>query len=139
MNSSQGALSDLTVLDLCDEKGQYMGKLMGEMGARVVKIEPPEGDDARSIRPFRNDVPDQNQSLHFWAFNTAKEGVTLDIEQPEGREILKKLVAKADVLLESFDPGYMDSLGLGYPDLSAINPESDNDLTHRLRPGWPVP
>ena len=123
MNSSQGALSDLTVLDLCDEKGQYMGKLMGDMGARVIKIEPPGGDPARSIRPFRNDVPDPNQSLHFWAFNTAKEGVTLDIEQPEGREVLKKLVARADVLLESFDPGYMDSLGLGYSDLSAVNPE----------------
>ena len=120
--STNAALSDITILDLCDEKGQLIGKLLGEMGARVIKIEPPGGDDARNVGPFRNDVPDRNGSLHFWAFNTAKEGVTLDIASAEGAELLRKLVENADVLLESYNPGYLDSLGLGYSDLSAINP-----------------
>ena len=115
MSNSQGALTDLTVLDLCDEKGQYMGKLLGEMGARVVKIEPPGGDAARNTLPFRNDEPDPNQSLHFWAFNIRQGGCDpRPTAALKGQAILKKLVEKADVLLESFDPGYMDSLGLGY-------------------------
>ena len=107
------ALSDIIILDLCDEKGQLIGKLLGEMGARVIKIEPPEGDGARTVGPFRGDAPDKNGSLHFWAFNTAKEGITLDIASARGGDLIRKLVEKADVLLESYDPGYMDSLGLG--------------------------
>ncbi|HAL49046.1 MAG TPA: carnitine dehydratase [Dehalococcoidia bacterium] len=122
MTENQGALSGVTVLDLCDEKGQLMGKLLGEMGARVIKIEPPDGDGARTVGPFRDDNPDSEQSLYFWAYNTAKEGITLDIETESGQRILKQLAAKADVLMESFDAGYMDSLGLGYGDLSAFNP-----------------
>ena len=116
------ALSDITILDLCDEKGQLIGKLLGEMGARVIKIESPGGGGARTVGPFRNDVHDKNGSLHFWAFNTAKEGITLDIETPNGSDLLKRFVEKADVLLESYDPGYLDSLGLGYSELRAINP-----------------
>ena len=122
MSSEKGALSDLTILDLCDEKGQLVGKLLGESGARVIKIEPPAGDSARRVGPFRNDAPDQNQSLYFWSLNTAKEGITLDLDTPRGQELLRRLVRKADVVLESFDPGYLDSMALGYSDLSAINP-----------------
>ena len=122
MTNGQGALSDLTVLDLCDEKGQLIGKLLGEMGARVVKIEPPDGDPARTVLPFRDDVPDENQSLYFWSFNTAKEGITLDLNKTAGQDVLRRLVSKADLLLESFAPGYMESLGLGYDELSTINP-----------------
>ena len=121
MNTEQGALSDLTILDLCDEKGQLVGKLLGEMGARVIKIEPPSGDAARNVGPFRNDIPDPNQSLNFWAFNTAKESITLDLDTTAGQGLLRKLVMKADVVLESFDPGYLDSLGLGYEGLSGLN------------------
>ena len=122
MNTNQTALSDITILDLCDEKGQLIGKLLGEMGARVIKIEPPQGDSARTVGPFRHDVPDKNSSLHFWVFNAAKEGITLDLTTAKGAELFRKLVEKADVALESYDPGYLDSLGLGYSDLSAINP-----------------
>ncbi len=122
MPKEESALGDLTVLDLCDEKGHLVGKLLGEMGARVIKIEPPEGDSARDVAPFRADVRDRSQSLYFWAFNTAKEGITLNLEDPRGRDLLRKLAAGADVLLESFDPGRLDSLALGYADLSAVNP-----------------
>ena len=139
MNTDQGALSDLTILDLCDEKGQLVGKLLGEMGARVIKIEPPCGDAARSVGPFRNDTPDPNQSLHFWAFNAAKESITLDIGTPDGQSLLRRLVLKADVVLESFDPGYLDSLGLGYDDLSELNARARNDFDYRVRPGRAVP
>ena len=122
MTKPQAALEDLTILDLCDEKGHLVGKLLGEMGARVIKIEPPGGDSARNVAPFRGDVPDRDGSLYFWAFNTAKEGVTLNLETPRGREMLKALAAKADILLETFPPGHLDARGLGYSDLSAINP-----------------
>ncbi len=122
MSDGRGALSDLTVLDLCDERGHFVGKILGGMGARVIKIEPPRGDAARSVGPFRNDVRDPNQSLYFWAFNTSKEGITLNLEVPEGRELFGTLVAKADMVLESFDPGYLDSLGIGYSALSEQHP-----------------
>ena len=122
MTTNGAPLADLTILDLCDEKGQFIGKLLGDMGARVIKIEPPEGDQARTVGPFRNDSRDPNESLHFWAFNTAKEGITLELESADGPKLLRELVKMADVLLESFDPGYLDSLGLGYADLSELNP-----------------
>ena len=115
-------LSDISILDLCDEKGHLVGKLLGDMGASVIKIEPPAGDSARNVGPFRDDVPDPDSSLYFWAFNTSKRGVTLDISKPEGADLLRRLARDADIILESFDPGYLDSLGLGYSDLSAANP-----------------
>ncbi len=116
-----GALSDLTVLDLCDEKGQLVGKLLGEMGARVIKIEPPGGDFARTVAPFVNDVPHPDRSLYFWAFNTGKEGITLDLNQSDGRALFQRMAKDADIILESFDPGYMDSIGLGYDTLNEDN------------------
>ena len=115
-------LADLTVLDLCDVKGQLMGKLLAEMGARVIKVEPPGDDAARQVGPFRDDAPDKNQSLYFWIYNAAKESITLDLREEAGQRIIKRLVEKADVVLESSDPGYLESLGLGYPQLNAINP-----------------
>jgi len=123
MNDGQGALSDITVLDMCDEKGQLMGKLLGDMGARIIKIEPPAGARARSVGPFLNDEDDPEYSLYFWANNTSKEGITLNLESDEGQRIFKQLAEKADLVLESFDPGYLDSLGLDYSSLSADHPE----------------
>ena len=122
MNDDQHALSDITVLDLCDEKGQLMGKLMGDMGARVIKIEPPSGARARSIGPFFNDEDDPEYSLYFWANNTSKESITLNLESEGGQSIFKRLASKANVVLESFDPGYLSSLRLDYASLSADNP-----------------
>ncbi|MCH7801505.1 MAG: CoA transferase, partial [Chloroflexi bacterium] len=123
MNHGQGALSDITILDLCDEKGQLMGKLLGEMGARVIKIEPPSGARARSIGPFLNDEADPEYSLYFWVNNASKEGITLNLESEEGQRIFKQLAKKTDLVLESFDPGYLASLGLDYSSLSSDNPE----------------
>lgn len=116
-----GMLSHYRVLDLTDEKGLFCGKMLGDLGADVIKIEKPGGDPARGIGPFYHDKPDPERSLFWWAFNTSKRGITLDIEAPAGREIFKDLVKSADFVIESFAPGYLDKLGLGYEDLEKIN------------------
>lgn len=118
----ESSLGIYRVLDLTDEKGMICGKILGDLGADVIKIERPGGDPARNKGPFYHDVPDMEKSLSWFAFNTSKRGVTLDIESVDGKEIFKKLVKTADFVVESFAPGYMDGLGLGYQDLSEINP-----------------
>ena len=121
-NRAEGMLGVYRVLDLTNEHGYLCGKILGDLGADVIKIEKPGGDPGRSIGPFYHDIPDPEKSLYWFAFNTSKRGITLDIETVDGREIFKRLVKKADVVLESFQPGYMDQLGLGYSTLSQINP-----------------
>jgi benzylsuccinate CoA-transferase BbsE subunit len=115
-------LSCYKVLDLSDEKGFFCGRLLGDLGADVIKIEKPGGDRARSMGPFYHDDVDPEKSLYWLAFNANKKGITLDIETADGREIFKRLVGKADVVIESFQPGYMEKIGLGYEVLSQINP-----------------
>ena len=115
-------LSCYKVLDLTDEKGFICGKVLADLGADVIKIERPGGDMARSTGPFYHDIADPEKSLYWLAFNAGKRSITLDIKTADGREILKKLVRTADVVVESFPPGHMDSLGLGYPILNEINP-----------------
>jgi len=115
-------LGGYRVLDLADEKGLLCGKFLGDLGADVIKIEPPGGDLARNIGPFYKDIPDREKSLYWWAYNTSKRGITLNIETADGQEIFKRLVKTADVVIESFLPGYMDSLVLGYTALSEMNP-----------------
>jgi benzylsuccinate CoA-transferase BbsE subunit len=116
-------LSGLRALDLTDVSGFFCGKVLAQFGVEVIKIERPGGDPARNIGPFYHDIPGPEKSLYWFAFNDSKKGITLNIETPEGQDILKKLVAKADFLLESFPVGYLDKLGLGYQALSAINPK----------------
>jgi crotonobetainyl-CoA:carnitine CoA-transferase CaiB-like acyl-CoA transferase len=115
-------LSCYRVLDLTDEKGFFCGRLLGDLGADVIKIEKPGGDESRRIGPFYKDIPDPQKSLYWYAFNANKRGITLDIETADGKAIFKQLVKKTDVVIESFKPGYMKEIGLGYETLSAINP-----------------
>jgi len=115
-------LSCYRVLDLTNEKGFICGRVLSDLGADVIKIEQPGGDPARSIGPFYRDTPHPEKSLYWFAFNGNKRSITLDIERADGQKILKKLVKTADVLIESFEPGYMDRQGLGYSVLSQINP-----------------
>ncbi len=98
------------VLDLCDEKGIFCGRILADLGADVIKVEKPGND------------PSREKNLFGLAYNSNKRSITLDIERTEGKEIFKKLVKKADVVLESFPPGYMKGLGLSYEDLSEVNP-----------------
>jgi len=86
------------------------------------EVEKPGGDTGRNIGPFYKDIPHPEKSLFWFYTNLNKRGITLNLETKEGREILKKLLTKADIVIESFEPGYMDSLGLGYSELERINP-----------------
>jgi crotonobetainyl-CoA:carnitine CoA-transferase CaiB-like acyl-CoA transferase len=118
---SKALLSPYRVLDLTDEKGLLCGKILADLGANVIKVEKPGGDPARSIGPYYHDIPDPEKSLFWFAFNTNKKSITLNIETVEGRAIFKKLIAKMDIIIESFEPNYLDKLGLSYVDLSKIN------------------
>lgn len=115
-------LSGYRVLDLTNEKGFLCGKALGDFGADVIKIEKPGGEPDRNKAPFYHDIPDAEKSLYWFAFNANKRSITLDIETADGREIFKKLVKTADVVIESFAPGYLEKIGLGYAVLSGVNP-----------------
>jgi benzylsuccinate CoA-transferase BbsE subunit len=117
-----GALNGLRVLDLTNERGVYCTKLMADLGADVIRVEDPKGRGIRDFAPFYHGQRDPNKSLYFWHYNTSKRSVTLDVSAPRGREAFLRLVDTADVLVESFDPGYMASLGLGYEDLARRRP-----------------
>jgi len=119
---SQLPLEGHHVLDLTDDKGFLCGRILGDLGCDVIKIEKPGGDPSRRIGPFYKDIPDPKKSLYWFAYNANKRGITLNIESEDGKEIFKKLVKKANFVIESFPPGYMDNLGLGYSSLSQINP-----------------
>ena len=96
---------------------------MADQGANTVKVEPPGwGDPARHEPPFINGVPDPDGSTIFLAFNTNKKGITLDLKKTQGRELLLRLVADSDVLIESYPPGHLESLDLGYQVLKQTNP-----------------
>lgn len=119
--TAAGPLAGLRVLELADEKGQFCGKLLGDLGADVVKIEPPGGAATRHIGPFLHDLPHPERSLSFWYYNTSKRGITLNLETGDGRRLFRRLAATADVILETLPAGYLPSLGLGYDDLKADN------------------
>ncbi len=123
MKNRAGLLGNLRVLDMTDEKGDLCGKILGDFGAEVIKIEPPGGSTARSIGPFYKNDPDPQKSLSWFAFNTSKRGITLNLETSDGREIFRRLVKTADFVLESYDPGYLESLELGYSELEKIKPD----------------
>jgi crotonobetainyl-CoA:carnitine CoA-transferase CaiB-like acyl-CoA transferase len=120
-----GALSDLRVLDLSGPIGVYCGKLLADLGADVVKVEPPGGDRMRSLGPFFPEVDgvsDGERSLYWWHYNTSKRGITLDLDRAEGRDLFRSLAGEADIVLESFTPGYLDERGCGWQALHAHNP-----------------
>lgn len=110
------------VLDLTNHRGQLCGKILADLGADVVKIEPPHGDPSRKIGPFLDDEEHIEKSLHWFAYNTSKRSVTLDIESPDGRTALLKLAKDARFIIESFDPGYLEALGLSFESFRKINP-----------------
>lgn len=119
----KGLLSAYTVLDLTDVKGQLCGKILADLGAMVIKLEPPAGDPARDIGPFVDDRPGPDRGLLWLALNTGKKSVTIDLETTNGQMLFRRLAKDADILLESFAPGYLDRLGMGYKSLSRQNPK----------------
>ncbi|MGA2757469.1 MAG: CoA transferase [Solirubrobacteraceae bacterium] len=115
-------LNGLVALDLAGLPGQFTGRILADLGMRVIKVEPPGGDGARAVGPFKDDVADRDASLRFAFLNAGKESVTLDIESADGRDILLALAARVDVVIESYAPGYLAGLGLGHETLKLRNP-----------------
>lgn len=115
-------LTGIRVLDLSGDLGVYCGKLMADVGADVVKVEPPGGDPMRRTGPFVDGGESPDESLHWLHYNTNKRSITLDISTDAGGALLRRLADNADVLIESFQPGYLDSTGLGYGHLGESNP-----------------
>jgi len=116
--SSDGALAGRRVLEIADERGDYCGKLLADLGADVVKVEPPGGGPSRR-RPPRADAGD---SLAFLYMNTSKRGVTLDLRTPEGRALFARLAGGADLVVETLAPGTLERLELGYETLRRTSP-----------------
>src|SRR5436189_5833869 len=91
----------LRVVEVADEQAEYCGQVLAGLGADVIKVEPPGGSPTRRIGPFYEDVEDPERSLFFWQYNRGKRSIVADLNQPDGRDELLRLVATADVLLES--------------------------------------
>lgn len=115
-------LSSYRILDLTTERGLLCGQILGDLGADVIKVEPPGGSPARRLGPFYHDQPHPDRSLLWWAYNRNKRSITLDITTSEGKDLLRRLATNAHFLIESDNPGAMTQLGLGYNDLAALNP-----------------
>jgi benzylsuccinate CoA-transferase BbsE subunit len=115
-------LGPYRVLDLTDEKGLICGKTLADLGADVIKMEPPGGDGCRDLGPFYRDMPSGEESIYWFAYNANKRSITLNLEETDGQDLFRKLVEKADFVIESLPPGHLDRLGIGYSALSQINP-----------------
>ncbi len=115
-------LAGIRVLDLSGLAGQYAGRLLADLGAEVIKIEPPGGDPVRFLPPFAGDRPGPDRGLRWLAYNSNKSSVVIDIETDTGRQQLLDMAQSGDVLLDSFDPGYLHGLGLSDDVLRAENP-----------------
>ena len=122
MSEPAGALAGLRVLDLTGHRAQLCARLLADMGADVIKIEPPAGDDARRIGPFLDDLPHHDRSLFFWFYNLNKRSLTLDLNNSRGAAIALELARSADVVIESYPPGALDKMGLGWETLHRENP-----------------
>jgi crotonobetainyl-CoA:carnitine CoA-transferase CaiB-like acyl-CoA transferase len=120
---ADGPLSDLLVLDLTRAlAGPHAGMMLGDMGARVIKIEPPTGDDTRSWGPPFVGPDDDRQSTYFLSANRNKESLVLDLKSPDDCDVLARLVARADVLMENYRVGVLDRLGFPVSRLHELNP-----------------
>ena len=123
MTTIPSALDDIRVLDVSQGiAGPLCAKLLGDFGADVIKVEPAGGECGRRMPPFFQDDPDPEKSLFFLLVNLNKRGITLNLEKPQGADIFKKLARLADVVVETFPPGYLESLGLDHASLERENP-----------------
>ena len=117
-----GFLAPYRVLDLTDQRGLLAGRILGQLGADVIQVEPPGGSPARRVGPFTSDAADGSSSLYWSAYASCKRGICCDVDRPEGRGLFLRLVRSADFVFESSGPGVMAGKGLGFPELSAVNP-----------------
>ena len=141
--AKSAALLDIRVLDLSRVlAGPFCSMLLADMGADIIKLEiPGRGDDSREFPPFKG-----AESMYYVNLNRGKRSITLNLKDPKGLEVFKKLVKHCDVLLENFRPGTMERLGIGYEDLRKVNPHlvyasiSGFGQTgpYRSRPGYDI-
>ena len=121
-----GALDGVVVIDLTQMlSGPFAAMLLADQGARVIKIEPPGGDQTRKFGPFRAGqlmMADGGYGGYFASTNRNKESLVVDLKSPDGRAVIERLAAQADILIENFRSGVMERLGLGYESLAKINP-----------------
>src|SRR5258705_10427484 len=96
-------LTPYRVLDLTTERGLLCGQMLADMGADVIKVEPVGGCSTRNIGPFYKDAPHPNRSLYWWAYNRNKRAITLDLERDAGPDLLRRMVDRADFLIESYN------------------------------------
>jgi crotonobetainyl-CoA:carnitine CoA-transferase CaiB-like acyl-CoA transferase len=115
-------LGSLRVLDLTDQTGSLCSKILADLGADVIKVEKPGGNQSRNLGPFYQNQVGTNTSLHWFVFELNKRGITLDIEKKDGQQLFFQMISRADFVIESFPVGYLEKLGLGYAALSKINP-----------------
>jgi crotonobetainyl-CoA:carnitine CoA-transferase CaiB-like acyl-CoA transferase len=120
---TERALEGLRIVEFCDELGSYCGRLLADLGAEVIKVEPPGGGRERQTPPYyRSAEPGPDTALGFWVHNTSKKSVVLDLDSAEGRTTARKLALTADVVIEDNPPGWMAARGLGYEQLRAEKP-----------------
>jgi len=117
-----GALAGLRILELSSERCAWAGKLLADMGADLILIEPPGGDPMRRHPPFVDDLPGPERSLGWWHHHTSKRGIRLDLGRPAGAELFRRLVAGADLVLEAEPPRRLPELGLSPEALCAEHP-----------------
>jgi formyl-CoA transferase len=129
MNGSRdptGALDGVLVIDFTQMlSGPFAAMMLADQGARVIKVEPPGGDRTRKFGPFRDGqltMSEGGYGGYFASTNRNKEGLCVDLKAPEGREVILRLVEKADIVIENFRAGVMERLGLGYETLAKRNP-----------------
>jgi crotonobetainyl-CoA:carnitine CoA-transferase CaiB-like acyl-CoA transferase len=115
-------LAGIRVLDLADERAELAGRLLADLGAEVLKVEPPEGVSSRRLPPFDEHVGHKRASLYWASVGVGKLSTVLDLTREPDRDRLRELARIADILIESSDPGALDAIGLGYDELSRWNP-----------------
>jgi crotonobetainyl-CoA:carnitine CoA-transferase CaiB-like acyl-CoA transferase len=117
-----GPLSGIKVVELASETAAQAGKLLADLGAEVVVVEPPGGHATRAIGPFRDDRPQPDQSLWWWSYNTSKKGVALDLESQDDRSIFLGLIERADLVLEAETPGSLQGRGIDRSQIMEVDP-----------------
>ncbi len=116
-------LAGLTVVELAEDPGgEYAGQLLAEMGARVIKVEPPRGSPSRAVGPYAKGQAGPNTSLNFWYYNSGKQAVILDLEAPDGLTPLMALLGRADIFLCTLQPAALKAIGLDLEGLTQAFP-----------------
>ncbi|MDA1074982.1 MAG: CoA transferase [Proteobacteria bacterium] len=116
------ALKGLRVVELANERLAFAGKLLGDMGADVILVEPPGGDPSRHYPPWLDDEPGEDRSLYWWHYNTSKRSVVLDLDEPSDQQRFRNLIKSADILIESENTQRLATLSLDYADMCKLNP-----------------